>query len=137
VAAQRGHSVMAVRHKGNATFASLKQRLNTLPRTVAVDVARRASPQLTALTQEAFSGGSTVYGEARPLGVDGKPLDLQRTGAVAGQLRFTTNGTIVRAVLGPKYSRYLIGKYGVLPNGSMPVRWRSAMAQLVKETKPQ
>jgi len=125
---------MAVRHKGNQTLASLKSKLAEMPRTVAVDVAKRASPQLTTLTQEAFTGGQTIYGEARPLGVDGQPLDLYRTGSVAAQLKFTTNGTIVRAVLGPKHAKYLIGKYGILPNGSMPVRWRAALDTLVKET---
>lgn len=125
---------MAVRSKGNQTFASLKRTLATLPRTLAADVAKRSSPVLTNLTQEAFIGGQSVYGDARPRGADGQPLDLYRTGAVAGQLRFTSNGTVVRAVLGPRYAKYLIGKYGILPNGALPVRWRSALQQVVKET---
>lgn len=125
---------MGVKVKGNQTLASLKRKLADMPRTVAASVAARTSPKLTDLTQEAFAGGRNVYGDARPSGVDGQPLTLKRTGAVSGQLRFETNGTIVRARLGPKYAKYLIGKYGILPNGALPVRWRSTIEQVVKET---
>lgn len=125
---------MGLKVKGNQTLASLKRKLQEFPKTLAADVARRTAPPLTDLTQQAFTGQQTVYGDARPLGVDGQTLDLQRTGAVAEQLRFVSNGTIVRASLGPKYSRYLIGKYGILPNGPLPTSFRAAIDAQVKAT---
>ncbi len=125
---------MGVKVKGNQTLASLTRKLKEMPLTLAASVAGRTAPVLTNKTQTAFTGGQTVYGEARPLGVDGQPLDLQRTGAVARQLRFGSTGTIVRAVLGEKYTKYLIGKYGILPNGPLPTGWKEGIAQVVKET---
>jgi hypothetical protein len=119
-----------------SSLKRMKQTLKDLPRTVAVDVAKRAAPALTDLTQEAFSGGRNVYGDARPVSkVDGSALTLERTGATKGQLRFVQVGTIVRCVLGPKYARYLIGRYGVLPNGSLPVGWSVKLGEIVKATK--
>jgi hypothetical protein len=105
-----------------------------MPRTVAVDVAKRAAPELTGLTQDAFSAGQNVYGGARPPGVDGEPLSLKKTGATEQQLRFVQIGTVVRCVLGPKYARYLI-RYGILPNGAIPVGWTRKLNDLVKATE--
>lgn len=120
-----------------SSIKRLKQSLRELPRTLAVDVATRAAPAMTGLTQEAFDGGRSVYGEARPVSkVDGHALDLEVTGATKAQLRFVPVGTVVRCVLGPKYARYLIGKYGILPNGALPASWSKRLGDLVKETKP-
>lgn len=119
-----------------SSLKRMKQTLKDLPRTVAADVAKRAAPAMTDLTQEAFASGRNVYGDARPTSkVDGRALTLERTGATKGQLRFVQVGTVVRCVLGPKYARYLIGKYGVLPNGALPARWSFKLGQIVKETK--
>ncbi len=117
-------------------ISDLKRNLRELPRTVAADVASRASPALTDLTREAYSSGRTVYGDARPMGVNGNPLTLRKTGAVEGQTRFVAIGTIVRCALGPRYARYLIGRYRILPNGAMPAAWRERLRTLVAETKP-
>jgi hypothetical protein len=86
----------------------LKGTLRELPRTVAHGVAQRGAPVLTRLTQAAYDGGRSVYGDPRPAGVDGRPLTLERTGATRRTLQFTSNGTIVRCVLGTRYARYLI-----------------------------
>src|SRR6187431_1600736 len=107
--------------KGNlSTIKGLKTRLQTLPVTIAADVAKRAAPALTAATSADFSSGRTVYGEARPASVNGGSLSLVKSGATRDALKFVAVGTIVRCVLGPKYSRYLIGKYNVLPMGALP-----------------
>jgi hypothetical protein len=118
-----------------SSIKKLKASLRSLPLSVAHDVAKRASPAMTSLTLEAFDGGRSVYGEARPAGVDGKPLDLVRSGATRAGLRFTSNGTVVRCVLGQNYVRYLIGKYGILPNGALPVAWSRKLGELVTQTK--
>jgi hypothetical protein len=118
-----------------SSLRALKSRIKNLPLSVAHDVAQRAAPVLTSATREAFDSGRSVYGEPRPLGVDGQALDLRRTGATAAQLRFVSNGTIVRVELGPSYARYLIGKYGILPNGALPADWSKKLGVLVHETK--
>lgn len=123
--------------KGNlSSIKGLKTRLQTLPVTIAADVSKRAAPALSTLTANAFSSGRTVYEEARPASVNGGPLTLVKSGATRDALKFVAVGTIVRCVLGPKYSRYLIGKYSVLPMGALPAHWSRKLAQLVSETKP-
>lgn len=118
-----------------SSLRSLKANLRALPVTVSHDVAQRAAPAMTGLTQEAFASKQNVYGEARPLSkVDGRPLTLRRTGTVQGALKFVANGTILRCVLGPKYARFLIGKYGVLPNGALPTKWSHRLGEIVEAT---
>ncbi len=121
--------------RGNAALLGLKRTLTTLPTTIAIDVASRAGPALTDLTQDANASHRNVYGDPYPTGADGQQLTLRRTGAVAGDLRFAVAGTQVRSVLPEKYAKYLIGKYNILPNGAMPAAWRGKLDTLVKETK--
>ena len=112
----------------------LPSRLRAAPRTVAAAVAAKAAPALTTLTQQAFSGGVDVYGAPRPDGVDGQPLTLRRTGETERDLRFASTGTIVRNVAGPRYLKYLIGKYGVLPGGNSPIpgEWSRKIRALLR-----
>jgi hypothetical protein len=117
------------------TLRQLKRRLVDLPRSVAHDVSQRAAPALTELTRDAFDAGRSVYGGSRPAGVDGQALSLRKTGDTARLLRFSANGTVVRCVLGPKYAKYLIGKYDILPNGALPAAWSAALRDLVASTK--
>lgn len=122
--------------RGNlSTLKGLRQRLQTLPKSLAHNVSQRAAPALTTMTVESFNASRTVYGDARPAGVDGSALTLVQSGAAKASLKFVANGTIVRCVLGTRYTKYLIGKYGVLPNGALPAAWSRKLAQLVKETK--
>jgi hypothetical protein len=124
---------MAGALKGNlASINGFKGRLRSLPVKLAQSVATRAAPAMTGLTRGAFDGGRTVYGGTRPGGVRG-PLTLERTGATKRTLRFTSVGTVVRCVLGPKYARYLI-RYGILPNGSLPREWSDRLRELVSNT---
>ena len=111
----------------------LRAHLRALPVSVAHEAAKRAAPAMSTLTQSAFTSGRSVYGEARPAGKGGRVLSLRRTGAVQRELRFVSNGTIVRCVLGPKYARVLIGKYGILPNGALPSAWSRRLAEIVQE----
>jgi hypothetical protein len=121
---------MTVRRTGNATFGELKAKLRALPVSVAHRVASQAAPAVTDLTVAAFTSGRSVYGDRRPLGADGGALTLERTGRTRQTLKFVANGTIVRCVLGTKHARYLIGKYGILPNGAMPVEWTRRLREL-------
>lgn len=126
-----------------STVRGLKKRLQSLPVTIAHDVAQRAAPAMTDETRTAFDAGRSVYGEPRPRSeVDGTPLTLVRTGAIKSTLRFVSSGRITRCVLGPRsetsgqyYGKYLIGRYGVLPNGPLPAGWSQRLAEIVKSTK--
>lgn len=109
---------------------SFAQKLKALPITLAAEVATDAAPAMTELTQQAYSSGRSVYGEARPAGVNGQPLTLHKTGATQAGLHFIRIGTIVRCVLPNSYQRYLI-RYGLLPNGGMPSAWRAKLDQIV------
>lgn len=117
-----------------SSIKGLKASLKALPLSVAHSVAQRAAPAMTGLTQGAFASGQSVYGDARPLGADGHRLTLERTGTTKRTLRFTSNGTIVRCVLGTRYAPFLIGKYDVLPNGPLPAGWSQRLAELVRDT---
>jgi hypothetical protein len=86
---------------------------------------------LTQLARDAHVARRSVYGESRPVGVSGEVLDLEVSGATARDLRFVANGTIVRAVLGTPYARFLIGKYSILPNGAIPAEWSARLRALV------
>ena len=119
-----------------STIKRFNARLRALPVSLAHDVAQRAAPELTRLAREAHAARQSVYGESRPVGkTTGEVLDLVVTGDTERELRFVANGTIVRCVLGTRYARYLIGKYGLLPNGALPVAWSDRLAELVRETE--
>lgn len=123
--------------KGNlSSIKALKSTMRALPKTIAADVARRAAPAMTTLTANAFDSSRTVYGDPRPIGVSGQPLELVKSGRTRDALRFISVGTIVRCVLPTKYAKYLIGRYGVLPNGALPAAWSRRLADVVKEVKP-
>lgn len=121
--------------RGVDSIKALKQGLRALPLSVAHSVAQRSAPAMTGLTRQAYASGRSVYGDPRPSGVDGKPLTLHKTGAAEEALSFVASGTVIRSRLGPNYVRYLIGKYGVLPNGPLPVSFTDAIARIASETK--
>lgn len=115
--------------RGNpASLRQLAQRLKALPTVVAQDIAAAVAPKLTSLAQASYAGGTTVYGDARPAGKDGRALDLIMTGATQERVRFAAVGTVVRAVLPTRYAKFLIGKYRILPMGAMPTAWSDAIA---------
>jgi hypothetical protein len=117
-----------------ASMRQIKAQIRRLPITVAHVVARQVAPIFTHFAQLAFDTGRNVYGDTRPAGVDGRPLSLVATGTTRRVLRFVANGTIVRAELGPRYARYLVGKYKILPVGdrtALPIAWVRAIDELV------
>jgi hypothetical protein len=131
--AAKGEGLVGLRRIGAGSFQDIKARLRALPTSMAHDVARSAAPVLTAMAREAFASGVNVYGDERPTGVDGRFLDLRDTGATEASLLFVANGSIMRCVLGPKYAKYLIGKYKILPIGdrtAIPVAWYREIVRL-------
>jgi len=127
--------VGALRGNPIANFGRLKRELKALPISMAAAVASESAPGLTARTRSAFSSRVNVYGDARPEGVNGGPLTLERSGKTRDNLQFVSNGRVVRAVLGTPYAKYLIGKYKVLPNGAMPVEWARYLSGLVHRAR--
>ncbi len=113
-----------------STLRALKRSLAKLPLTTAATIARYAAPEVSALTREAYDADRTVYGKPRPRGVDGDKLDLVRTGASRRATRFEATGTQMRTAVLPRYTKYLIGKYDVLPNGPLPALWRERMTEI-------
>ena len=122
--------------KGNlGSIKGMKAALRAMPLSVAHNVAQKAAPAMTALTQAAFTGNQNVYGDARPAGVNGQPLTLVKSGDTQASLKFVANGTIVRAVLGTKYAKFLVGRFGILPNGALPVQWSRRLGEIVSREK--
>jgi hypothetical protein len=112
----------------------LAKAMREVPKVLAQRVAGKVAPDLTAKARASFAAGENVYGDARPAGVNGSPLTLERTGATKASIRFVSVGTIVRASLGTKYARYLVGKYKILPaSGSpMPAKWATDTGRIVE-----
>jgi hypothetical protein len=118
----------------------------------AAKLAEEVAGVLTEQARSSYTSGVSVYGDARTHHPGGRKgprkarqyhgrnpsgkrkgataLTLIESGRVLGSLYFTSDGgTQVRARLSTKYSRYLIGKYGVLPcgNAAMPSAWQQAV----------
>src|SRR5688572_30847017 len=116
---------------GNAALSGLKSKLRAMPISLAHKVASRVAPTLTGKAQGAYDGARTVYGEARPKGVNGNTLDLVDSGRTRSGASFSADGRIVRASLPTKWAKYLIGKYRVLPNGPLPIDWKRSIDGVV------
>ncbi len=64
-----------------------------------------------------------------------RKLTLVDTGDTRRTMHFEARGRLVRCRLGPRYAKYLIGKYKILPIGdrtSMPAAWTRALDELVQ-----
>jgi hypothetical protein len=128
----------ALRTRGPGSIQALKRTLRELPASLATAVAGRATPEMTRLARTAFDSNQSVYDDPRPLSkVTGNPLDLYRTGSLVAGLYFKNEGRRMRCVLGPRYAKYMIGLYGVLPNGPLPVRWARRLDGIVEHAKVQ
>lgn len=112
---------------------SLRRAVAKMPATSAARIAAQAAPEVSALTRQAFDSETTVYASPRPKSADGKPLTLVRSGASREALRFVAEGTRMRTAVLPPYTRYLIGRYDVLPNGPLPAEWRERLNEIAAE----
>lgn len=120
--------------RGNSALDSIKKALRDLPKSVAHDAAGAAAPEITGLTRTAFASDKNVYGDPRGLrypSATGKPLTLVKSGRTRDRLGFKQAGTIIRCVMSDVYQKYLIGKYGILPNGAMPASWERRLLTVV------
>jgi len=107
----------------------LKKQIAELPKKTAERVATKAAAALTTWVRASYDGGVSVYGDARE-----NAVDLVATNKVRNAIGFVAVGTLVRAVLTQSYARFLIGKYGILPNqdAAMPNSWRTGLDEITK-----
>jgi hypothetical protein len=117
--------------KGNQAIVALKKALLAMPVSVAHDAARAGSGELTRLVRQSFAARQSVYGDPYPTGKDGRQLTMVLTGETRDGLGFEAIGTTVRCVLPGSYTKYLIGKYSILPNGTIPASWSRALDVVV------
>ena len=117
---------------GISSMNRLRSAIADMPVRVRSAVAKDAAELLSAEVRKDFAAGVTVYDTPRPLGVAGNALSLTQSGRTRSELAFVAIGTIVRAQLGSKYARFLIGKYKVLPM-SLPTAWAEKLGKLVAE----
>ena len=118
-------------------------------------IAAQCATALTAEVQVQFAAHETVYSQGREAGkfshkphegthtpqikgghrspVMGAAVDLLQSGRTVAALAFTSTGSILRAVLGTKYAKYLIGRYKIMPIGSsaLPASWQAIMHWIV------
>lgn len=124
---------MAVDTAALRSINSLKAALRRLPVTSVARIAARAAPAMSELAQDAHASGKTVFDRPRPLGVDGEALSLERTGDTKRALQFVATGRDIRTARLPRYAKYLIGKYDLLPNGPLPQAWRERLRDIAAE----
>jgi hypothetical protein len=118
---------------GLRSIRALQNSLRRMPITAAARIAQRYAPEASRLARDAFDGGRTAYGSDRPRAVDGGALSLRRTGVTRAALDFIATGRQVRLARLPRYARYLIGKYSILPNGPLPQAWRDRITKIAAE----
>lgn len=121
---------MPIDAAGLRSLRSLKRALTKIPITATARIAARAAPEMSELAGTAYDSGKTVYGRPRPRSVDGRALTLERTGASRRAMQFSATGRDIRTAPLPRYTRYLIGKYDVLPNGPLPLEWRERLREI-------
>lgn len=119
--------------RGNlSSLRKLRQAIADLPPRMRRAVATEAAEALDVEIKNDFAAGRTVYDTPRPLGVNGNPLSLVKTGRAKRGLGVTAFETIVRAELPTRYAKYLVGKYRVMPQ-TLPVTWQLLLQRIVGE----
>lgn len=127
-----------VKGKGAGGFPEIKKALRVNPITVAREVAATATPAITSDAKASYKSARTAYGTPRrPWRGDKNVPDLYCTGRAFREMHFRSYGREIWCVLGMskealKYTKYLIGKYSVLPNGnaSIPIPWQRLFRSL-------
>lgn len=118
---------------GLASLSKLGSAMRAAPLRIRTNVAKEGSVALTDDLREDFDGGRTAYGDPRPLSKAGTPLSLVKSGGTKATLVFKAIGTILRVALGTKHAKFLVGKYGMLPNPKrLPSDWQKKLAGIVR-----
>lgn len=111
------------------SLSQFAQDLRRLPKTVAIQVAEEAAPEITRLGRESFERGETPYGVDWAPGEKGQKVTLRKTGALERFLRYVAIGTRIRVALGVPYAKYQIGKRPVFPRqgGALPESYATVL----------
>lgn len=119
--------------KGNIeSLRALRRAVERLQIIAAQRIAAASAPEISGLAGDAYDSGQTVYGSPRPRGADGAKLSLVKSGASRRAMRFIATGRDIRTAILPRWTRYLIGKYDVLPNGPLPQLWRERLTSIAR-----
>lgn len=110
----------------------LKSSIKSMPLKLRTGVAKDAAGYLDIEVRAEFNAGKTVFDEPRPLGVDGEKLSLVFSGKTKSALGFDVTGTLIRAVLGQRYAKFLVGRYRILPQ-KLPPAWAAHITRIVEE----
>jgi hypothetical protein len=98
---------------------ALERAIKKLPTKVSFKVAERSASVITDMARETFNAGQNAYGDVWKPGADGRTITLRKSGRLADDVRYMAVGTRLRAVLGPKYAVYQIGRRPIFPrNGA-------------------
>lgn len=127
---------MGYKSKGTPSLRNfVNKRLAGMKQELANRIAPKVAQKITERARASFAAGQTVYGDARPAGVQGDKLTLVKTGLAQSTLHFTAVGSVVRAVLSAPYVKYLIGKYKILPigNAALPFQWLIDIRKIVND----
>ena len=110
---------------------ALEKSIRELPRVVALKVAEKSAAIITSMAEATFGAGENAYGDTWEPGYRGAKVTLRDTGALAAGVKYTAIGTKLRAVLGPRYAKYQVGRRPIFPrNGA---RLPSAYADAIQK----
>lgn len=117
-----------------SSLRKFEASLRTLPKKLAIDIAERAAPILSAFSRDTFESGQDPYGVPWAPSVTGAKVDLHVSGALRKFIRFVAIGTKLRVSLGVPYAKYQIGKRPVYPRpGVLPKKYADALATSTRE----
>lgn len=124
-----------MKRSDTSSLSKFSRSLSEMPKNVAIDVAQRAAPIITAFANESFASSSDPYGVPWAPGEDGQKITLVDTGDMRRDIRYEANGTKLRVKLGQDYAKYQIGKRPVYPKqgGLLPRKYSDALEALVAE----
>lgn len=103
------------------TIRRFGRKLEELPVLLAQNVATASAEKISELGRQTFEQGQDAYGTPWAPGADGKPVDLEESGALKARLSYKATGRKIRSELGVNYAKFQIGKRNVYPrDGALP-----------------
>lgn len=130
---------MARRKPKPGSLKVLIKALSGMSQKVATETAKEAASEITDLGRKTFDASETAYGDRWEEGKEGQKVTLRKSGRLAEGIKYVAIGAKLRAVLGPKYAKYQVGKRPVFPRhgASLPLPYvqvlRERVAQAIKD----
>ncbi len=117
----------------SSNLREFSAKLGGLSTVLAHRVAAASADKITELSRGTFDASQDTYGTPWAPGADGKPVDLEETGALKSKLSYVATGSKIRCSLGVKYAKYQIGKRPVIPRGALPKSYVEALAAVLQD----